>query len=413
MSKEDTKRDDSCLGFNEFRTENDEDRACGFLPCCHVKNDSVMNCWNFLIKGWQLRNHCTTNGSFESVVKDNRVNETTAQEEADGESVLSVSPSMPPLTGREQEILHCILNEVAVTDDEKKVYASDQGGNSILLRLTIAAVKLAQVATVTESQEQPASFFDVHDDDNAASVIQQFLKVAKRNEAIKLAQLKHLESVQSLVNKYTLLIQPLELYVKATMSSSCPIERMTLLLGQGAPSSTLTCLWDAVDLVGSEDKLYRLMKTCLHLAVAHTFLTCRHHDVTQQLGSAILEASSDHEHNDRALRAMCQAFVDFLRKKTPNGSILEREHFSEWQNHHVPGLVSALPLFMRALLFPSLGEEGEEKTLCLFPTLYNDSPSTNTHFSISSGPLSSWLFLISSSFPIAYRHKTVGSAVCH
>jgi hypothetical protein len=183
---------------------------------------------------------------------------------------------------------------------------------------------------------------------------------------------------------------------------------MTLLLGRCEPSETLKCLWEAMDIVRGEKKIYHLIKTCFHLAVAHAFLVCG--DDEKEMGIKVVAASSVDDQNDAAIQAVCQSFVEFLDKKTPDNNlgIGSWEHFMEWHNHHMPGLLSALPLFMQALLFPSFGVN--EKTYCSFPALDNDKGSANMLFS-SLAPFSSWLFVIASTMPVAHGRKEVGPVV--
>jgi hypothetical protein len=378
------------------------------------------------------------------------------------------SSSWPALSDTEQERLQHVVDCVLVLDykaskeEEKKSHIPGQQQeeaekDSILLQLTTAAVKLAQeedARATTALVDQPPPFLssnnfdrdddDDDDDDNTANVIQRLLQAAKRNEAINVAQEEYLKRAQLLFSNdtnHSVLLHPLEVYLKNRKKTSSSMSTISFLLGQCEPSETLQCLWDAVEAMmeGGEDNtstlVYRLIITCFHLAAAHAFLSCRDDDddekKTQTMG--LLQGlvastnNSDVLPKDAAIQAVCQSFVEFLdqKKKTlkdnncidhHSGRRPSWEHFMEWHNYHVPGLLSALPLFMHALLFPSFGDDDDDDdaktSYGSLPALDKDKGSVNMLFSSSSSTpsFSSWLFVIASTIPVVYGNK-VGPTV--
>jgi hypothetical protein len=414
MTNQDTKSDSSLVGLEDILKENEE--SWSLFQCCHPKSN--INCWSAFTRNWQLHHPTsdTRTALFQSM--NETLGKTTEGSTADTCKLPKLSQPCPSLTEQGQErlrhVLDCVLDKAA---KEKNNTLDQKAGNSILLQLATAAVKLAQDAQATALLDEPASKFDFDlNNDDTDNVLQRLLQDAKQNEAIKIAQLEHLERAQLLFNNYSILLQPLEVYVKTAMSSNSPVATMTLLLGRCEPSETLKCLWDwdamamamDMDMVGGENKIYRLIKTCFHLAVALAFLVCGDDDT--QMGLKLLASFSD-DQNEAAIQAVCRSFVEFVDKKTPGNNLVgSREHFMEWHNRHMPGLLSALPLLMQTLLFPSVGED--EKTYCSLPALDNDKGSANILFS-SSAPSSSWLFVLASTMPVVYDRKKVGSVVCH
>ncbi|CAB9522721.1 TLD domain-containing protein KIAA1609 [Seminavis robusta] len=430
-----------------------DDEAWSLFQCCHPPKGEI-DCWSALKQLLHLNGPetgtCTSGGKMkdndnlqkdknvESITKDEKEallkksddvivqgslpdtsKSTISSENTSSGDIRNPSmehPTLPPLSPGEKDriakVLECISQPVPPNSEEEKKESVAQQTPSALFHVAQAAAKSAleaQSGSAAQQEEEPT--FDLNADDPQAA-IQRLLEAGKRNESLKLRQQQHLERIEILLQECPTLLRPLEACCKALLllespSSQSAEDIISAVLGRSEQSKTLQFLKGDGDLE-EDQQLKGIMTSCAHLGAVHAFIACRDATKQEQWKDRLKDlVDTPDDKKDPAIEALHQSLIQSHTRNLQGAhdkdpTPLLQEHFLEWHNRHVPGMLSTLPACMQTILLPSFEDEPTPENI--IPSL-NSIDGSGSLSPSASGTLSTWLHVIAHTLPRAQRKK--------